>query len=106
MNHDALYNLANTYLAMKDGRKLIETSQKLLEIDPLGGSNVRLLANGYQIVADTNKQIEVVMRLLAMPVEVSIDSFFTAEGRREAHADCDGEGRRRRGRARRFRRQR
>jgi len=77
VNHDALYNLANTYLAMKDGRKLIETSQKLLEIDPLGGSNVRLLANGYQIVADTNKQIEVVMKLLAMPVEVSIDSFFT-----------------------------
>ena len=77
VNHDALYNLANTYLAMKDGKRLIETSQKLLDIDPLGGANVRLLANGYQLVADTNKQIEVVMRLLAMPVEVSIDSFFT-----------------------------
>ena len=76
VNHDALYNLANTYLAMKDGKQLITTAQKLLEIDPLGGSNVRLLANGYQIVADTNKQIDVVMRLLAMPVEISIDSFF------------------------------
>lgn len=76
VNHDALYNLANTYLAMKDGKQLITTAQKLLDIDPLGGSNVRLLANGYQIVADTNKQVEVVMRLLAMPVEISIDSFF------------------------------
>ncbi|MGH7523176.1 MAG: tetratricopeptide repeat protein [Gemmatimonadales bacterium] len=76
VNHDALYNLANTYLAMKDGKQLITTAQKLLDIDPLGGSNVRLLANGYQLVADTNKQVEVVMRLLAMPVEISIDSFF------------------------------
>lgn len=77
VNHDALYNLANTYLAMNDGKNLIATSQKLLDIDPLGGSNVKLLANGYRLVSDTNKQIDVVMRLQAMPVQLSVDSFFT-----------------------------
>ncbi len=77
VNHDALYNLANSYFAMGDAKKLIETSQKLLDIDPLGSSNLKLLANGYRLAADTNKQIEVVMRLQAIPVEVSIDTFRT-----------------------------
>ena len=63
-NHDALYNLANTYLGLKDGKKLVETAQKLLDVDPLGVANLQLLFNGYRLAADTNKQIDVYTRLM------------------------------------------
>ena len=34
-NRDALFNLTNTYFALKDGPKLLETAQRLSELEPM-----------------------------------------------------------------------
>jgi len=75
-DHDALSNLANSYLALFDGKNLLDASQRLMTVDPLGKNNVKLLANGYRLVADTTKWLEVVTQLQAMTVEVAISSVL------------------------------
>ncbi|HEY4321170.1 MAG TPA: tetratricopeptide repeat protein [Gemmatimonadales bacterium] len=74
-NHDAQYNLANSYLGLKDGKKLVVASQRLLEIAPLGMTNAQLLVNGYRLQADTTKWIDAVGKLQAMPIGVTIKGF-------------------------------
>jgi tetratricopeptide (TPR) repeat protein len=79
LNHDAMYNLANTYLAMNDGKNLIDVSQKLIAIDPFGISNVKLLANGYRLTADTNKWVAAATQLQGMTVGVTIERFLATK---------------------------
>ncbi len=74
-NHDALFNLANAYLALEDGKNLIETSQKLLANDPLSPTNIRLLANGWKFEKNQDKQIEVITMLQAMTFGVCVERF-------------------------------
>lgn len=74
-NHDALNNLANSYLALNDGKNLLEASKNLLAVDPLGENNVKLLANAYRLVADTTKWLGVVTDLQAMTTKVTVSGF-------------------------------
>ena len=74
-NRDAMFDLANAYLGLKDGKKLVETSQRLLDIEPLSVANLQLLFNGFRMVSDTNKQIETYNRIQGIPVAVVILSF-------------------------------
>ena len=75
-NHDALYNLANSYLALEDGKNLIDAAQKLIDSDPLNQNNFKdLLANGYKFDKNQDKQIEVVVQMQAMTVAVSVEGF-------------------------------
>lgn len=74
-NHDALSNLANSYLALNDGKNLLEASKLLLAVDPLGENNVKLLANGYRLTADTTKWLGVVTDLQAMTTKVTVTAF-------------------------------
>ncbi len=93
-NHDALNNLANTYLALNDGKNLLDASQKLLAVDPLGNNNLRLLANGYRLAADTNKWLGIVTQLQAMTMDVRVDSFtLRQDGARFVGTATGSEGR-------------
>ncbi|MGH7583045.1 MAG: tetratricopeptide repeat protein, partial [Gemmatimonadales bacterium] len=74
-NRDAMFNLANSYFAMDSGQKLIETSTRLLAIEPLSEANVKLLANGYRLVKNQDKQIEITTNLLGMTTKIAVDSF-------------------------------
>lgn len=74
-NHDALFNLANAYYALNDGKNLIATAQKLLVTDPLNTLNVKLLANGWRLDNNQDKQIEVVTMLQAMTAGISLEHF-------------------------------
>lgn len=51
-NRDALFNLANAYLGLQDGDKLLATALKLQAIDPLSAEVLKLVANGYQLKHD------------------------------------------------------
>jgi tetratricopeptide (TPR) repeat protein len=79
-NRDAQYNLANTYLAMDDGAKLIEASLPLVVREPLNEDNRKLLAQGYRKTNDQDKLIEVVTELLAMPTAVTVERFQPRSG--------------------------
>ncbi len=48
---DALYNLANTYLAIEQFEKMLPVARKLVETDPNYPDNWRLLAGAYQRLA-------------------------------------------------------
>ena len=72
---DALFNLANVYLAEKNGPKLVETAQKLLAMEPLNTINMKLLGEGYRAANDQTKLIETVEKLVGVPTNVSIDNF-------------------------------
>ena len=47
-DRDALFNLANTYLAMKDGAKLLPTAQKLAAIEPMSETAAQAGGRGLQ----------------------------------------------------------
>ena len=47
-NRDALSNLSNTYLALKNGPKLLATATKLVAIEPLNETALKLQGEGYK----------------------------------------------------------
>ena len=61
-NRDAIYNLANTYYAMKDNAKLIETSARLLQVEPMSENALQLLGAGYKNVNNIDKAIKIAER--------------------------------------------
>jgi tetratricopeptide (TPR) repeat protein len=76
-DRDALYNLANTYLAMKDGAKLLPTAQNLAAIEPLNETAVKLVGEGYKQNNKVDDAVKVAEKVLAMPVDVRVDDFST-----------------------------
>jgi tetratricopeptide (TPR) repeat protein len=59
---DALYNLANTYLAMQDKQHMLPVVQRLVAVDPSYPDNWRLMAAAHQLTA---KQIDAELRPIA-----------------------------------------
>ena len=77
-DRDALYNLANTYLAMKNGAKLLPTAEKLAAIEPLSETAVKMVGEGYKQTKKVDDAIKVAEKVLAMPVDVKVTDFATA----------------------------
>ncbi|MEO5800930.1 MAG: tetratricopeptide repeat protein, partial [Gemmatimonadales bacterium] len=69
----ALANLANTYLAMKAGDKLVPASLKLLAMEPLNESNLKYLGEGYRIQGKQDDLIKTVTKLIRLPTSVEVD---------------------------------
>lgn len=74
-NHDALYNLANSYLGLANGEKLEAVARKLVDQEPLSDGNRRLLAQGYNLQKKQDSLMAVVTRIMATPTNVNITSF-------------------------------
>jgi tetratricopeptide (TPR) repeat protein len=76
-NRDALYNLANTYLALKDGPKLLATAQRLIAIEPASENSLKLLGEGYKRSGKVNDAVKVAEKVLALPADVKVTDFST-----------------------------
>ena len=76
-NRDAIYNLANTYYAMKEGTKLVEISARLLRIEPMSENALQLIGNGYKNTNDIDQAIKIAEQLLALPADVTVKEFIT-----------------------------
>jgi len=76
-SRDALYNLANTYFAMKNNEKLIEYSTRLLEMEPMNEDALRLLAQGQRGLNREDDVIKTATRLVVLPFTVEITGFQT-----------------------------
>ena len=48
---DALYNLANMYMGLQEGDKMLPVARRLVEVDPSNPNNWTLLAASYQTLA-------------------------------------------------------
>ena len=79
-NRDALFNLANTYLALKDGANLLATAQKLSAIEPLNENTLKLVGEGYKQTNKVDDAVKTAEQVLALPVDVKVTDFSSAAG--------------------------
>lgn len=91
-SRDALFNLANSYLAMSDDdqvpraarteapRKMLDVTRRLLRLDPLNQESLRLLAAAHQLVRNNDSTLLVFQRLEAMRWHVYVDFFEPMSG--------------------------
>jgi tetratricopeptide (TPR) repeat protein len=78
-NREALYNLTNSYFAMKDGPKLLASAQRLVAIEPLNENSLKLMGEGYKQASKVDSAVKVAERVLALPVDIKVDDF-TSKG--------------------------
>jgi tetratricopeptide (TPR) repeat protein len=74
-NRDALSNLSNTYLALKNGPKLTATAERLVAIEPLSENSLKLLGEGNRQSKKIDKAVKVAEQVLALPVNVEVTTF-------------------------------
>lgn len=75
-SRDAVYNLANTYLALENWEQLTATSRQLLEIEPLNEDAYRLLSQGLRSQNQTQEQIKVAEVYVGLPIGVEVTGFI------------------------------
>ena len=66
----ALANLANTYLAMKAGDKLVPVALRLVAMEPLNESNLKYLGEGYRQQHKQDDLIKTITKLIRLPTSV------------------------------------
>jgi len=83
-DRDGHYNLANAYLAMKDGPNLTTASEALREIEPMNEDVLKLIGQGLSMSGNREADLlKVAEELVALPVTVAITrvSFTPTEAR-------------------------
>ena len=76
-NRDALSNLSNTYLALKDGKKLLASATKLVAIEPMSENALKLEGEGYKQSGNVNLAVKTAEQVLALPADVKVTDFTT-----------------------------
>lgn len=90
-SRDAVYNLANSYLALKQNEKLVETATKLETIEPLNEDVYRLIGQGQKALKKDAEVLKAAEKLVGLPVHVEMSGF--AIGRSAAKLDGMARGR-------------
>jgi len=89
-SRDALYNLANSYLAMKDNQKLVETAQKLVELEPMNEDVYRLLGQGEKGLGADSLVLKAAEKLVALPFNLEITAFQLGRNAAKLQATATG----------------
>ncbi len=80
-NRDVLSNLSNTYLALKDGAKLLATADRLVAIEPMSENALKLQREGHRLTKKINSAVKLAEGVLALPVDVKVtDMTATGDG--------------------------
>ncbi len=74
-NRDALSNLSNTYLALKNGPKLLAAAQRLIAIEPLNETALKLVGEGYKQSGKVDDAVKTAEKVLALPVDIKVTDF-------------------------------
>lgn len=74
-NRDALFNLANTYLALKDGPKLLAAAQRLSALEPMNENSLKMVGEGYKQSKQVDEAVKVAEKVLALPVDIGVTDF-------------------------------
>ncbi|MBA3318474.1 MAG: tetratricopeptide repeat protein [Gemmatimonadales bacterium] len=74
-NRDALFNLANTYLALKDGPKLLAAAQRLSALEPMNENSLKMVGEGYKQSKQVDEAVKVAEKVLALPVDIQVTDF-------------------------------
>ncbi|HYL56587.1 MAG TPA: hypothetical protein VEU73_13530 [Gemmatimonadales bacterium] len=78
---DALFSLAAAYVQLHDSTALLPTAQRLLALDPLGRSSLRLVAAGWDYRGARDSAKAYVARAdTGLAVEITVPSFVPDSG--------------------------
>lgn len=77
---DALFSLAAAYVQLHDSTGLLPTAQRLLALDPLGRSSLRLVAAGWEYRGARDSVKAYVARAAGLAVEITVPSFVPDSG--------------------------
>jgi tetratricopeptide (TPR) repeat protein len=90
-SRDAVYNLANAYLALKDHAKLVEVSDKLVGLEPMNEDVYRLLGQGHKGLGHDAEVLKAAERLVGLPFTLEMTAFQL--GRNQAKLQGTATGR-------------
>ncbi len=87
-SRDAVYNLANSYLALKNWPKLVEVGHQLSAIEPMNEDAYRLTGQGYRELKQQDSLLKEAEKLVTLPVAIEVTTFAmgTVSARLEATA--------------------
>ena len=98
---DGVYNLAQSYFALANpagreegedvspdeekarqeaAKRMLEVSQRLIEIDPSNENSLRLLAGAYQLTGDTTSTLNLLERIEELTFDVKVELFQPTDG--------------------------
>lgn len=75
VNRDGWFNLASAYLGQREGPGLLDAARHLVAIEPMSVYAMRLLANGYQLIGQTDSASTVANRGIRMQLDVRITAI-------------------------------
>jgi tetratricopeptide (TPR) repeat protein len=75
-SRDGLYNLSNAYFALRESDKMLGVAQRLVAIDPLNRTALRLVAQAHQLKGQSDSALRyVTLADSLIPVEVTVSRF-------------------------------
>jgi tetratricopeptide (TPR) repeat protein len=74
-SRDAVYNLANTQLALKQWDKLAESGKQLVAIEPMNEDSYRLMGQAYRELKQQDAVLKAAEALVSLPVNVDVTGF-------------------------------
>ena len=90
LNHDALYNLANSYVGLSQWQKLGATAERLLALEPYNDFANKAAVKAHQQLKHSDAANAAATKLLAMPVTVEATSFSADGGSASWQATATG----------------
>ncbi len=97
-SRDAVYNLANAYLALKDNENLVKAATMLIDIEPMNEDVYRLLGQGYKGLKRDADVLKAAEKLVGLQVTIEMTSFQLGrsttklEGTATRRAPTDAQG--------------
>jgi tetratricopeptide (TPR) repeat protein len=85
-NRDALYNLANVYLAARDTAKLMDAARRLEAVDPMSRNVLAVLARAYQDNGEKDSTLKALLRADSLQWEIRSISFEPGDTTATLHA--------------------
>jgi tetratricopeptide (TPR) repeat protein len=80
LSRDGLYNLSNSYLALREPDKMLPMAQRLIAVDPMNRGALRLVAQAWALKGKTDSALHyIVIADSLLPVEITINSFSPGE---------------------------
>jgi tetratricopeptide (TPR) repeat protein len=78
-DRDGMYNLTNTYLAMRDSSKLLQSAQRLVAADSMNRMSLERLAAAYQINGNSQRTLAILLRRDSLPWTFESTRFDPAD---------------------------
>ena len=76
---DGLYNLTNTYLAMRDSTHLLATAQRLVAVDSMNRMSLERLAAAHQMAGNSQLTLATLLRRDSLPWTFEVMRFEPAD---------------------------